>query len=190
MGRLRLPPSYIGAAKFPRLWRANFAIVHRTSYFVHGQPPSASAVSRSFVTTPVHGLTTSRSHVLRIPAQRARIRKSYIVPRTSYMGSPRLPPIPSHQLCIPAQRARTSQVDSPAPPCHGCFGVAPRLLLRSRLTTVASESPHDCCFGVAPRLLTPAGQKLRFWPNWLTAVASFRPCGAAHPRCPYALTVR
>ena len=86
-------------AVFPRQRRAIIQIVNRKSYIgassasvVHGQPPSASAVSRSFVTTPVHGLTTSRSHALRIPAQRARIRKSYIVHRTSYIGRPRLPP--------------------------------------------------------------------------------------------------
>ena len=51
-------------------------------------------------------------------------------------------------------------------------------LPQARLTSFASQSPHDCCFGVAPRLLTPAGQKLCFWPNWLTAVASFHPSGA------------
>ena len=83
---------------------------------------------------------------------------------------------------VSAQRAQTSQVDSPAPPCPGCFGVA-------------------------SRLLTPTGQKLCFWLNCLVAAGSFHPYGAkadafgqtglqpspvftlraAHPRCPYAL---
>ena len=31
--------------------------------------------------------------------------------------------------------------------------------------TLTYWHPIASCFGVAPRLLTPAGQKLRFWPN-------------------------
>ena len=58
----------------------------------------------------------------------------------------------------------TPQIDSPAPPCR---------LLRSRPTTVASESPHDslplrgksCAFGQTDlqpsSVFTPPGQRLR-----------------------------
>ena len=54
-----------------------------------------------------------------------------------------------------------------------------KLTHRHHPAMIASESPHDCCFGIAPRLLTPTGQKPCFWPNWLTAVVSFRPSGSA-----------
>ena len=63
---------------------------------------------------------------------------------------------------FPAQRALTLQsyveVDSPAPPCPGCFGVA-------------------------PRLLTPSGQKLMLLAKLAYSRRQFSPCGAAHPRC-------
>ena len=91
------------------------------------------------------------------PHPRAKRANFPIVHRTSYIVHRRL-------RLLPAQRAQIWQVDSPAPPCHGCFGVASRLLLRSRLTT-----PHP--FGAKAMLLakltysrrqfSPFGQRIR-----------------------------
>ena len=97
------------------------------------------------------------------------------------------PSIAPHRR-LPRVTRANFQVDSPAPPCPGCFGVAPRLLLRSRPTTVASESPHDCCLGVAPRLLTSAGQKLMLLAKLAYSRRQFSPSGqrirAVHTHLP------
>ncbi len=98
---------------------------------------------------------------------------------------------------------RIPQVDSPPPHRPGCFGVASRLLLRSRPTT-----PHPC--GAKATLLakltclrrtfsraTRANPSIvhrtsnivhRQSPRGCLGPSSVFTLRAAHPRCPYALT--
>ena len=111
------PTSYIGAARRlrPRATRANFP--NRTSYIPH-RTWAAPVCHRSFLTTPAHGITTSRSPRLRLLAQRARIRQ--IVHRTSHIVHRRRqapPPLSNHarsplhlsprlKLRLPAPQAR------------------------------------------------------------------------------------
>ncbi len=176
-------------------------IVRRTSYIGAARRP------RRFLTAPAHSSSTSRPHLLcQIPRNARELPK--LTHRRPIGGSPfgrRLRAVHTHlqPSCVLTHRRPIGLVASESP--HDCcFGVASRLLTPSgqKLTLLAKLaysrrqfSPlrgKSYAFGQTDlqpsSVFTPAGQKLRFWPNWLTAVASFHPCGAAPSRCPYALT--